>query len=155
VGANGGLELRLELVSGTELEAVLINRGRAAVRVLKDSDLQPSTLSLSDDSGRRVEAFDERRRRKFDTSVSEAMYSEVAPGGKLVLERSAFQKVDGEYQLVWGPFRFAELSPGAWKARAAFESKIDYVTEGGRQVRVKWPVWKGSVSSNEVEVRLR
>ena len=139
---------------GPELEAVLVNRSGVELSVLRSSDLQPSRLILKDASGRELTPFDERTRRKFDRSVSRGMYVKAPPGGSVALERAAFRKLPGgKYELRWGPFQFREIPPGLWKARVRLDSTIDYVTEKGHRVPLAG-VWKGTVLSEEVDVRL-
>ena len=153
VAAESGLELRLE-VNGLGVQAMLINRSGALRSVLNNSDLEPSRLMLTSSAGKQVAPFDERTRRKFDTSVSLAMYSDIAAGGSLKLEQARFVKAPDGYELSWGPFRFSEISAGAWKARLEFESNIDWITTGGKRVPAGKPVWKGKLLSNEVELHL-
>jgi hypothetical protein len=154
VAFNGPFELRLETTDGPGLKLSLHNQTNAPHAVLRDSSLQPSVLTLTDAAGQKAEMFDERTRMKRDTSVSNGMYAVVAPGATLVLESGTFQKSSGVYELSWGPFRFGGLKPGAWKARASFESRIAYVTKNGEEVPASKPVWKGKLESHEVSLNL-
>lgn len=153
MNGNGALALELA-VKGLGLEARLINKSGTGEWVVKDSDLQPSRLVLVSSAGQAAEAFDERKRRKFDNSVSNASYAEAPANGNLVLETTQFQKSGAVYELLWGPFRFGDLPPGVWKARVTFESKIDWVTKDGKEVPASHRVWKGTLTSNEIELKL-
>ena len=154
VADNAGLELHLDALNDG-LAATLINRSAVTRRILYDSDLQPSRLALIGADGKPAGSFDERTRRKFDRQVSNGMYTDIAPRKSVEIERVQFDKESDGYATRWGPFRFGELRAGLWKARDSFDSRIDWVTSGGREVPAANPVWTGKLISNEVALRLR
>lgn len=154
VADNAGLELHLEALNDG-LAATLINRSAVTRRILYDSDIQPSRLVLLGADSKPARSFDERTRRKIDRQVSNGMYTEIAPGQRVEIERVQFDKESDGYTASWGPFRFSELRAGLWKARVSFDSRIDWVTSGGREVPAANPVWTGKLISNEVALRLR
>ena len=154
MSGNSVLDLVLSPVKELGMEARLYNRGNTACWLLLDSDLQPSHLTLTGPDGRTAVPFDERTRRKFDTSVSDAMYTEIAAGASIVLAGESFEPSSGTYELKWGPYLFSELSPGNWRARVAFESKITWVTQNGQEKPAHHPVWKGKLQSNELTITL-
>jgi hypothetical protein len=157
--SDGQLELRLERdgSSGTDplqVRARLVNRGRDALRVLHDSNVQPSTITLIDGAGRRVDPLDERSMRRIDMSVSEAMFTTIEPGGDAVILSSRFDQESGSYKLRWGPYVFEGLPSGAWTVRAGFQSAIDTVTVDGRSLPAKGRMWKGTLISEELRLVL-
>lgn len=154
MSANSVLDLVLSPVKDLGLEARLHNRSNASVWLLLDADLQPSRLTLTGPNGRTAQPFDERTRRKFDTSVSDAMYTEIAAGSSVVLASESFELSSGTYELKWGPYLFSELPPGSWRAQVELESKITWVTKGGQEQPAQHRVWKGKLQSNELTITL-
>ena len=144
--AQTDIKLSLQVTQGPGLEAVLHNGSAAEMKVLVNENLQPVQLILEDATGAVVKPFDERTRRKYDRRVSAGMYAKIASQSKITLTRAQFREAAaGEYELLFGPYRFRNLRPGLYKAHAIFESKIDEKTEG---------VWKGTARSDRVELNL-
>lgn len=148
-------EIRLAAAGDLGLEAALVNRSGTVQTALYHPDLQPSQLVLKDRSGQEAPAFDERTRRKYDRSVSRAMYAAIPPGGRLAIGSGQFRKFPDGYELRWGPYRLSRIGAGAWTARVKFESKIDWVTDRKTGKRAPYgKVWLGIVSSDEVRFEL-
>jgi hypothetical protein len=147
-------ELTLEVVNGAGLRAKLRNRSPKPQLYLVDQRLQPVELALITPDGQPYIPEDRRRTMKFDRTVHKSLYQELAPGGEVVLAEAAFQPVKDEpdlHELVWGPFHFA-VSGGAHRVRAVLTSRLDTWEEDGKKGHLK--LWKGKLTSNEVELKL-
>jgi hypothetical protein len=148
-------EIHLATAGALGLEAALVNRSGTLQAVLYHADLQPSRLVLKGPAGTEVTPFDERTRRKYDRSVSRAMYVEIPPEGRLGIGGGQFRKFPDGYELRWGPYRFSRIAAGAWTARVTFESRIDWVTDRKTGKRAPYgKVWLGSASSDEIHFEL-
>jgi hypothetical protein len=148
------LELTLEVVNGTGLRAKLRNRSPKPQVYLVDQHLQPVELALVTPDGQPYVPEDRRRTMKFDRTRHKTLYRELAPGGAVVLAEAAFQPVKDEpdlFELVWGPFHFG-VPGGTQRVRALLTSREDVWEEDGRTGRMK--LWKGKLTSNEVELKL-
>jgi hypothetical protein len=119
-------KLKLELdLKGTEIRGRLVNTGVAATLVLHDELLQPSRPILLDAEGEEIEAFDERSRAKFDNTVYESMFTQLAGGATLELGEASFERgKKGAWQLAWGPYRFRDLPAGRYQVQLAWSSTI-------------------------------
>ncbi len=145
------MEIRLEATPEPGLRAVLHNSSGSERAVLHSPKVQPSRIVLTDAAGKEIVPFDERTRRKFDTTVRAASFAKLPAGGDLQLGMERFRTVaPGVYELVWGPYRYRQIPPGIWKASIVFDCKIDSSTKGGPVAGA----WLGRVGSNTVEVRL-
>jgi hypothetical protein len=149
-------EIRLSVTEGPGLRAVLKNRSNRKQVYLHEEYVQPSELVLASSSGAAVRSYDTRSEMKYDNTAYRAMYQPLAPDREAVLGEARFEKSGpGAYTIEWGPFRFADLSSGAYRARVVWKSEKDSYTESdsGKKGRLK-DVWKGTVTSNTVEVVL-
>lgn len=146
---SGDWELRLTVGDGPALTATLCNRGSAERKILHNPNVQPSQLVLRNGAGNELAPFDDRRRRKFDRTVRRGMFTALAPGGTLELGRESFEKAGDSYQLRWGPFLYRQIPPGNWQVKAVFSSVISEAVDGAVS-----NAWKGSITSNEVNVSL-
>src|SRR5262249_20494378 len=105
--------------------------------------------------GKTLVPFDERTRQKFDRTVHEVDFEKLAPGEEMQLGEEVFERVSpGLYTLRWGPFRFREIPAGRWRVHVIFESRIDRGVEYTGRSGLVPNVWKVSVQSNTVEIRL-
>ncbi len=150
------MEIRLAGTPGPGLEAVLHNGTTAEVRLVHDPGVQPSELVLTNSAGRRITPFDQRTIEKTDRTVYKGMFAAIAAGGELTLDRAVFGKQpQGGYQIVWGPYHYTDLVPGVWRARVVFDSRLDTARRRDTGASMPMPsVWKGRLTSNEVEIRL-
>ncbi len=143
----GAIELRLYTIDINRLTLRLGVKNCSAkeIRIFEDGDLQPSQLAFSGTGRKSVPPPDDDRKiRKFDTTVHDAAFVKVAPGEERVLEE-AYLTQDG---LHWGCYRYAVPS-GTWTVKVTFTSKIAGGVEG------KVPnAWLGTIASNAVTVRV-
>jgi len=146
-------ELRLSVVEGVKLRAVLHNRTRTTQTYLYHADIQPSELVLTAPSGERIEPVDTRAEAKFDNTVYREMYLRAAPGADVTLTEAA---VDSERRLRWGPYLFTNLSAGVYHAQAVWHSETNqYYDPKSKRTGVLKDVWMGAVTSNTVEIGIR
>ena len=149
------LEIRLTAGRGPDLEAVLVNRSRKVQAILHDTELQPSRLLLFDAQGAAIDPFDSRSIKKYDATVYDYSFQNLAPGQELKLFAARFQRSGKGASVSWGPFEFEELPAGVYAAKIVWESRIEaYLDEGTQEVRRLPSVWLGSLESNTVTVRL-
>jgi hypothetical protein len=148
------LELRYHAAQ-RRLQAVLHNGLDHAIRFVA-GDLQPSSLDLNSAAGAMAQVEDQRRTRKFDNTVREFSFQEVAAGAEFALGEGAFVAGGkGGYSITWGPFAFAGIAAGNWDATVSFQSSIDrwYDETSRREIPTKG-VWTGSLRSNSVSITL-
>ncbi len=153
------LPMRIQLSSAGRhgLKAVLENCSSHEQTVLHNDRLQPCKLVLVDSAGKEVPSFDTRSIEKFDNTVYRSMYVTLPDREKIVLHDVRFtkEKKDG-FELFWNPYQFEHLKPGIYRAYVTWHSSEDSWTDsetgGGGMLE---GVWKGTITSNSVTVRLR
>ena len=141
-------EIRLESPAPGALRATLRNTSGAVQHVLHDAYRQPSSLQLVDAGGRAVEAFDTRTVKKFDATVVREQFTDLGPGREVVLFDEKVTSGDRGKKLRWGPY---ELTVGA---RVVWKSAVDTYDDGAGGHLKLGGVWLGSVTSNEVDLRV-
>jgi hypothetical protein len=147
-------EIRLRVTAGPGLEVTVRNKSSRSQRYLHDSLLQPSRLELTSPGGRAVKPFDSREIAKFDTRVRKAMFEEIGPGEEAALYEVQITPDQHGKEIYWGPYQFSNLAPGTYRARVVWQSEIDtYFDDSNARRRVRG-VWKGTVTSNEVKIRV-
>jgi len=149
-------ELRLELTSGPGLRATLVNLSSTPQAVLHHDALQPSRVILIDAAGGEARPFDERTREKSDATLYRSLYVALAPRARQELYAESFRRTEeGTYELWWGPYHYEGLKPGEYRARVEWKSQADrwYDEATGKQGQMTG-IWKGTVASPEVKVRL-
>jgi hypothetical protein len=147
-------ELRLHVTAGPGLELTLRNKSSRSQRFLHDFLLQPSQLELVSPGGRAVKPFDSREIAKFDTRVREAMFEEIGPGKEAALRDEQIAPGEGGKEIAWGTYKFTKLTPGTYRARVVWKSEIDTYVDDSNAICRMPGVWKGTVTSNEVKIRV-
>lgn len=149
-------EIYLSVRQGLELEAKLRNCSSKEQVFLYDKILQPCELILIYASGKIATPSDIRRNRTYPFSIYRESYEKLSAGREIVLAKETIKASGkGDYDLNWGPYYFAHLSPGAYKAYVIYRSGYDYWIdrESGQQSMIE-DIWKGEIKSNQVEIRL-
>lgn len=142
-------------VAGDTLRAAIVNRSSSEQTMLHDPYVQPARLVLRDKRGRNVEPFDTRSVKKYDNAVHAWMYETLAPSGRRVLVEAAIERdAKRTYRIAWGPYIFEGLAAGPYRAHVVWESEHDTWTDDGVSGEVE-DVWKGTVVSNEVGLKLK
>jgi hypothetical protein len=144
----------LILTASTLPQARLENASAGTQHVLHSLRFQPTRLRLYSANGTELPAEDERDTMKFDSAVRRDEYRALAPGGHLPLFSAKISGSGNSYDLVWGPFAFGGLKPGAYDAILEWESsRSDYTDDAGTQHRLPG-VWQGLIRSPRFKVTI-
>ena len=148
--------LAIELsVQGKRIRATLVNGTGDAVTILHTARHQACELVLTDGEGHVLQPFDSRSIKKGDDTVYCTQLTEVAPGARQLLFDGEFEEGDGGRRLEWGPFEFAKVASGRYRATvrwaATAESCFD---EDSMEEERPAGLWRGTLDSNEVTIDL-
>ena len=151
---NAPVELRLfaRVKEGPQLRLTVKNCTAKVVKLLHDSDLQPSHLEFK---SKLKAPFDRRSQKKFDNTVRLRSFLTLEPGQERLLMDQKFQREGEGYGLLWGPFEYAELPLGKQSLHAVLDAWLDAARDddSGKQVKVDSAA-VGSFKSNDVTIAL-
>ena len=150
-------ELELEVLepeeAGPRLHAIVKNVAKTGKRILVDNDIQPIGITLTGPGGTKLTPFDERTRKKFDTTRHKYLFRVLGPSSEWVAREDEFHREDGAWRLRFGNFTFSGLKAGTYKARLSFTSEGREWSEKGQRGEYE-DLWEGSIESPEVEIAL-
>ena len=151
---NATVELRLfaRVKEGPQLRLTVKNCTAKVVKLLHDSDLQPSHLELK---SKLKAPFDRRSQKKFDNTVRLRSFLTLEPGQERLLMDQKLQREGDGYALQWGPFEYSEIPLGKQTLHAVLDAWLDAARddESGKQVKVESAA-VGSFKSNDVTISL-
>jgi hypothetical protein len=156
---NDPFSLELEVLpaekadGGPRLHALVHCLAKTGKRIFIDHQLQPIELVLVSPAGKPVVPFDERSRKKFDTTRHKYLFRVLGPSSEYVAREDAFVRVNGAWELRFGSFTFSGMTPGRYRARIRFTSEGTQWQENGKSGEYE-DLWEGTVESPEIEIVL-
>ena len=148
---NPPLSFELSQGKDARLRAALVNRSTEPVAFLHAHPANPCVLTLKGPDGRAVTAVDADPEER---PPQKAAWEVLAPGMRKVLHEESFvgPNREGGYALPWGALRFMGerfgLRAGVYRAKLTWEAAAGPDAPPGARL------WTGSLSSQEVEVRV-
>lgn len=135
---------------GPRIHADIHSTAKTGKRIFVDFQLQPVELLLTGPDGKAIGPFDERTRKKFDTTRHKYLFRVLGPSSEYVAREDVFKRVDGSWELRFGSFTFSHLSPGTYRGKLRFTSEGTHWEENGKTGEYD-DLWEGTIESPEVE----
>lgn len=138
---------------GPRVHANIHNTAKTGKRIFVDASIQPVELLLTGPGGRMIVPFDERTRKKFDSTRHKYLFRVLGPSSEYAAREDVFRREDGAWTLRFGSFTFSGLRPGSYRGRLRFTSEGQHWEESGKLGEFD-DLWEGTIESPEVEIVL-